>query len=65
MTIKPGYLTTGNAHMIWPDELSFTLFPTLGIVYIWRTPKGAYNPECLVPKVKHWGGSLMVRIALL
>jgi hypothetical protein len=52
-TIKPGSQTTGNAHVIWSDELSFMLFPTSGRVYIWRTPKGVYNPGCLVPRVKH------------
>jgi hypothetical protein len=39
--------------MIWLNESSFTLFPTSGRVYIWRTPKEAYNPEYLVPAVKH------------
>jgi hypothetical protein len=53
MTIKPGYQTTGNARVIWSDESSFMLFPTPGRVAVWRTPKEAYNPECLVPKVKH------------
>jgi hypothetical protein len=48
-TIKPGHQTTGNAHVIWSDELSFALFPTSGRVYIWRTSTEAYNPECLVP----------------
>jgi hypothetical protein len=40
----------------WSDESSFTLLPTSGRVYVWRTPKEAYNPECLVPTVKHGGG---------
>jgi hypothetical protein len=48
-TIKPGHQTTGNACVIWSDEPSFTIFPAIGRVYIWRTPKEAYNPECLVP----------------
>jgi hypothetical protein len=52
---KPRHNTTGNARLIWSDELSFTLFPTSGKVYIWRTPKEAYNPEYLVPTAK-WGG---------
>jgi len=26
-------------YVIWLDELSFTLFPTSGQVYVWRTPK--------------------------
>jgi hypothetical protein len=62
--IKPGYRTTGNIHVIWSDELPFTLFPTSGRVYIWRTPKEAYNPECLVPTVKRRGGSVMVWAAI-
>jgi hypothetical protein len=41
MTIKPGHQATGNIHMIWSDESSFTLFPTSGRVYIWRTAKKA------------------------
>jgi hypothetical protein len=47
-TIKPGHQTTGNARVIWSDEFSFTLFPTSGRAYVWRTPKEAYNPECLL-----------------
>jgi hypothetical protein len=38
------------------DELSFTLFPTLGRVYVCKIPKRACNLECLVPTVKHRGG---------
>jgi hypothetical protein len=55
----------GNACIIWPDEFFFMLLHTPGRVYIRRTPKEAYNPECLVPTVKHWGGSIMVRVTLL
>jgi hypothetical protein len=58
-TIKPGHKTTANTHVPWSDESSFTLLPTSGRVYIWRTPKKAYNPEHLVPTV-HEGGSVMV-----
>jgi hypothetical protein len=54
-TIKPEHQTTGNARVIWLDESPFTLFSTSGRVYVWRTPKEAYNPECLVPTVKHDG----------
>ncbi|GBO19929.1 Transposable element Tcb1 transposase [Araneus ventricosus] len=45
--------------VIWSDESSFTLFQTIGRVYVWRTPKEAFNPECLLPTVKHGGGSIM------
>jgi hypothetical protein len=63
-TIKPGHQATGKAHVISSDESSFTLFPTSGRVYVWRTPKEAYNPECRAPTVKHWGGSVMVWTAI-
>jgi hypothetical protein len=59
-TIKPGHQTTGNARVIWSNVSPFTLFPTSGRVYVWRTPKEAYSPEYLVPTVKHGGGSVMV-----
>jgi hypothetical protein len=36
------------------------LFPTSGQVCVWRTPKEAYNPECLVPNVKHGGGFVII-----
>lgn len=42
------------------DESSFTLFPTTGRVYVWRSPEEAYKKECLLPTVKHGGGSVMV-----
>jgi hypothetical protein len=64
MTIKPGHQTTGNAHMIWSDELSFMQFPMSGRGYVWRTPKQAYNPECLVPTVNQGGDSVMVWAAI-
>jgi hypothetical protein len=46
--------------MIWSDESSFTVFPTSGRVYVCRTPKEAYSPECLVPTLKHRESSVMV-----
>jgi len=29
------------------------LFPTSGRVYVWTSPKEAYNPECLVVTVQY------------
>jgi hypothetical protein len=52
--------TTGNARVLWSDESSFKMFRTSGRVYVRRTFKEAYNPEWLVPTVKHGGGSVMV-----
>jgi hypothetical protein len=39
--------------------MSFMLFPRSERIYVWRTPKESYNPECLVPTVKHGAGSVM------
>jgi transposase len=64
VNIKPGHQITGNASVIWSNESFFMLFPTAGRVYIWRTPKEAYNLECLVPTVKHGGGSVMIWAAI-
>ena len=47
-------------NVVWSDESSYTLFPTTGRVYVWRTPEESYKPECLKPTVKHGGGSVMV-----
>ena len=44
---------------MWPDEPSFMLF-TSGR----RTPKKAYNPECLLPIAQHGGRSVMIWAAI-
>jgi hypothetical protein len=40
------------------------LFPASGRVYVQRTPKKAYNPECLVPTVKYGAGYVMIWTAM-
>jgi hypothetical protein len=54
----------GCKYVICSDESSITLFPTSSRVYIWRTPKEAYNPECLIPTMKHGGRSVMIWAAI-
>jgi hypothetical protein len=65
MTIKPGHQATGNSCVILSGESFFTQFHTLSIVYIWRTPMEVYSVECLVPRVKHGGDSMVVWAAIL
>jgi hypothetical protein len=62
--MKPGHETNRKALVMWPDNSSFTLFPTSRRVGIWRTPKEAYNPERLVPTVNHEGNCAMVWTAV-
>jgi hypothetical protein len=61
--VKPVHEIAGNA---WYGQVSrpSRCSPTSGRVYVWRTPKEAYNPECLVPTGKHGGGSMMVWAAI-
>ena len=33
-------------HVLFPDESTFTVFPTSGRVTVWRSPKEAYHPDC-------------------
>jgi hypothetical protein len=40
------------------------LFTKSGRVYVWRTPKEACIPECLVPTVKHGGKSVVIWAAV-
>ena len=48
-------------YVIWSDKLFVMLQHQ---VYVWRMPKEAYNPECLVPTVKHGGGSMVIWAAI-
>jgi hypothetical protein len=50
-TIKSGHQTTGNARDMVRWVILHTV-PFIEKVYVWRTPKEAYNLECLVPTVK-------------
>ena len=50
-------------YVIWSDVSSFTL-PTSGLVYVWTSPKEAYNPACLVPTVKHGARFMMIWVAI-
>ena len=54
----------GWKYVIRSDESSFTLFPTSGRVYVWRTPKEAHNTECLIPNVKNGGRFMKIWAAI-
>ncbi|MBJ5103535.1 hypothetical protein JGF61_23265, partial [Salmonella enterica subsp. enterica serovar Agona] len=42
-------------HVLFSDESMFTLFPTTGCVYVWRTPAEAYNPRLPPSSSEAWG----------
>ena len=52
------------AYVIRSDESSFMLFPASGRVYVCRMAKEQYNPECMVPTVKHGDRSVIIWTAI-
>ena len=67
---KQARLQFGNNHedkplsfwdpFLWSDETKVNLFGSDGVQNVWRRPREEYTKKCLVPTVKHGGGSLMV-----
>lgn len=46
--------------VLWSDESKFDLFGTKRRIYVRRQPGERFRNECLVPTVKHGGGSILV-----
>ena len=49
----------------WKNVISRTSHPLsyfqhLVWVYMWRQPKGTFDPDCFLPTIKHGGGSVMI-----
>ncbi len=47
-------------HVLWSDETKINLFGSDGVKHVWRQPGEEYKDKCVVPTVKHGGGSVMV-----
>ncbi|XP_046975380.1 uncharacterized protein LOC124541508 [Vanessa cardui] len=55
--LKYQYFTKEDwSNIIWSDESNFEVFGT----YVRRRVGEEFNPQCVVPTVKHGGGSVMV-----
>ena len=46
-------------HVLWSNETKINLFGSDGVKRVWRQP-GEYKDNCVMPTVKHDGGSVMV-----
>ncbi len=46
-------------HVLWSDETKINLFGSDGVKRVWRHPGEEYNDKCVLPTVKHGGGSVM------
>ncbi len=47
-------------HVLWSDETKINLFGADGVKRVWRQPGEEYKDKCVLPTVKHGGGSVMV-----
>ena len=47
-------------HILWSDETKINLFDSDGVQHVWRRPGEEYQDNCVLPTVKHGGGSVMV-----
>ncbi len=47
-------------HVLWSDETKLNLFGSDGVKGVWRQPGEEYKDKCVLPTVKHGGGSIMV-----
>ena len=47
-------------HVMWSDETKINLFGSDGVKHVWWQPGKEYKDKCVLPTVKHGGGSVMV-----
>ncbi len=47
-------------HVLWSDETKINLFGLDGVKRVWWQPGEEYKDKCVLPTVKHGGGSVMV-----
>ncbi len=45
---------------MWSDEIKINLFGSDGVKRVWWQPGEEYKDKCVLPAVKHGGGSVMV-----
>ncbi len=46
-------------HVLWSDETKINLFGSDGVKCVWWQPGEKYKDKCVLPTVKHSGGSVM------
>ncbi len=47
-------------HVLWSDETKINLFGSDGVKRVWRQPGEENKDNCVLPTVKHGGGSVMI-----
>ncbi len=47
-------------NVLWSDEIKINIFGSDGVKRVWRQPGEESKDKCVLPTVKHSGGSVMV-----
>ncbi len=47
-------------HILWSDETKINVFGTDGFKTVWHRKGEEYKGKCMVPTVKHGGGSVLM-----
>ncbi len=47
-------------HILWSDETKINIFGSDGVKRVWQQQGEEYKEKCVLPTVKHGGGSVMV-----
>ena len=47
-------------HVLWSDETKINLFGSDGVKRVWQQQGEEYKDKCVLPRVKHVGGSVMI-----
>ncbi|KAG2464945.1 TCB1 transposase, partial [Polypterus senegalus] len=47
-------------HVLWSDETKINIFGSDGVKRVWQQPGEVFKDKCVLPTVKHGGGSVMV-----
>uniref|UniRef100_A0AAZ3P4U9 Tc1-like transposase DDE domain-containing protein n=1 Tax=Oncorhynchus tshawytscha TaxID=74940 RepID=A0AAZ3P4U9_ONCTS len=48
-------------HVLWSDETQINVFGSDGVKRVWQQPGEEYKDKCVLPTVKHGGGSVMLQ----
>jgi len=56
----PDWTKADWENVYFADETKVNLFYSDGVRWVWRRPGEALKEECVVPTIKHGGGSVML-----
>ena len=52
-------------HVLWSDEMKINLFDSDGFKHVWQRPGEEYKDKCVMPTVKHNGGTKHTKMTIV